>query len=100
MIGNLTLDTEIIIFQFPLLSLPNDILVMLYPHIDLASRRALRVNRILRDIETEVTYRYGLLRIHVVSSSTYIFSLVPRAYITFDEYCIYKTLILSDLLID
>ncbi|GMR52905.1 hypothetical protein PMAYCL1PPCAC_23100, partial [Pristionchus mayeri] len=50
---------------FPFLDLPDKIITKVYPYLDLASRRALRVNRRLEGIEMGVKYRYGTMNVVV-----------------------------------
>ncbi|GMT00069.1 hypothetical protein PENTCL1PPCAC_22243, partial [Pristionchus entomophagus] len=52
-----------IVFQFPFLSLPNEIKFKIYSYFDLASRRALRVNETLEEIEMETKYRHETMEI-------------------------------------
>ncbi|GMT00013.1 hypothetical protein PENTCL1PPCAC_22187, partial [Pristionchus entomophagus] len=48
---------------FPILKFPNEIIFKIYPHLDLASRRAMRVNGRLADIEMEIKYLHRNLDI-------------------------------------
>lgn len=54
-------------FQISILDCPNEILLGIYPHLDLSGRRGLRVNERMKRIEMEVEYHYRTLDILIVS---------------------------------